>query len=67
VIAQPTTDQESRAHDGTRWAQQIRQHLEQRGILIRYYKTPSLADCIRISVGTPQQNDAVLAALRDLA
>ncbi len=67
VIAQPTTDQESRAHGGTRWAQQIRQHLEQRGILIRYYKTPSLADCIRISVGTPQQNDAVLAALRDLA
>jgi len=38
--------------------------LERRGILVRYYSTPALADCIRISVGTPEQNDRVLMALR---
>jgi histidinol-phosphate aminotransferase len=42
----------------------IKQNLERQGILIRYYKTALLRDCIRISVGTPEQNDAVVAALR---
>lgn len=46
-------------------ANDIRAHLEAQGILIRYYTTPALADCIRISVGTPPQNDMLLAALAD--
>jgi histidinol-phosphate aminotransferase len=37
--------------------------LESRGILVRYYRTPGLQDCIRISVGKPQQNDRVIEAL----
>lgn len=41
----------------------IKHQLEQQGILIRYYCTPLLRDCIRISVGTPEQNNRVLAAL----
>lgn len=42
----------------------LKRRLERQGILVRYYSTPMLADCIRISVGTPEQNDRVLTALR---
>jgi histidinol-phosphate aminotransferase len=42
----------------------IKHTLAQQGILVRYYRTPLLRDCIRISVGTPAQNDVVLEALR---
>jgi histidinol-phosphate aminotransferase len=41
--------------------------LERRGILVRYYRSPGLQDCIRISVGRPEQNTRVLAALREEA
>jgi histidinol-phosphate aminotransferase len=44
-------------------AAQIREALMRRGILIRYFKKARLDDCIRISIGTPAQNDALLAAL----
>ena len=53
-----------RVRDGR--AKELKLALEQRGILIRYYSKPGLQDCIRISVGTPEQNDQVLAALRQL-
>ncbi len=33
------------------------------GIFIRYFNKPGLKDCIRISVGRPDQTDAVLKAL----
>jgi len=44
----------------------LKRELEQQGILLRYYSTPGLADCVRISIGTPEQNDRALAALREL-
>jgi len=37
--------------------------LKARGILVRYWNLPRLADKVRITVGTPGQNDALLAAL----
>ncbi|HUW99437.1 MAG TPA: histidinol-phosphate transaminase [Phycisphaerae bacterium] len=37
--------------------------LKARGILIRYWKGPRLADKLRITVGTPEENDRLLAAL----
>lgn len=46
---------------------QVRAHLEARGILVRYFNGPGLENCIRITVGTPEQNDAVLRALEALA
>ena len=46
-------------------AGELKGALERRGILVRYYRTPELHDCIRISVGTPAQNTRVLAALWD--
>ncbi|MBC8161150.1 MAG: histidinol-phosphate transaminase [Roseiflexaceae bacterium] len=51
------------AGDGQQSAFAIKQHLEAQGILIRHYTTPALADCIRISIGTPAQNDAVIGAV----
>jgi histidinol-phosphate aminotransferase len=36
------------------------------GIMIRYYNKPGMQDCIRISVGKPEQTDTVLRALREI-
>jgi histidinol-phosphate aminotransferase len=41
--------------------------LKARGILVRYFDVPELRDALRISVGTPEENDALLAALEELA
>ncbi len=41
--------------------------LEKRGILVRYYQKPGLDNCIRISVGRPEQTDRLLAELSYLA
>lgn len=49
------------------FAAQTKQHLEQQGILVRYYRTPELRDCLRFSIGTPGQNDALLRALHEIA
>ena len=40
--------------------------LKQRGILVRYYRTPRLADQLRITVGTEEQNAALLEALKEV-
>jgi histidinol-phosphate aminotransferase len=47
-------------------ARQLRSALEQEGILVRYYDKPRLRDHIRISVGRPEQTDALIAVLRRL-
>lgn len=42
--------------------------LAQRGVIVRDRSTePKLTGCLRISVGTPEQNDFLLTALRDIA
>lgn len=40
--------------------------LKERGILVRYFDQPRLDDKLRITVGTPQQNNALLEALDEL-
>jgi histidinol-phosphate aminotransferase len=47
-------------------AQQLKLTLEQAGILIRHFDKPGLDDHIRISVGRPDQTDALIAALKRL-
>lgn len=45
-------------------AEIVKNKLLERGIVIRYYSSPAeIADCIRISVGRPQDTDALIAAL----
>jgi len=48
-------------------ARQVWEALRRRGVLVRYFDQPGLTDCIRISTGTPEQVDALLAALRQIA
>jgi histidinol-phosphate aminotransferase len=45
----------------------VKNHLAQRGILVRYYQKPGLRDCIRISIGTPDQMNRVIELLEDMS
>lgn len=47
-------------------AKEIKQALERQGILVRYYNKPGLDNCIRISVGRPEQTDRLIEALREI-
>jgi histidinol-phosphate aminotransferase len=44
-------------------ADQVYEKLVQQNIYIRYFAYPGLEDKLRISVGTPEQNDKLLAAI----
>ena len=46
-------------------ARALRDALETRGLLVRYFDAPRIDDALRITVGTDAQNDRLLAALRD--
>ena len=43
--------------------QTIYQQLKQKKIFVRYFDTPGLQDCLRITVGTPKEISALIAAL----
>ncbi len=45
-------------------ARELRAELFDRGILIRSYQAPPLKNHVRITIGTPEQNELVLKALR---
>jgi histidinol-phosphate aminotransferase len=47
-------------------AKEIWQQLRRKGIFVRYFDTPRLKDCLRISVGRPEDTDALIEALRTL-
>jgi len=47
-------------------ARRVWQGLRARGIFVRYFDTPRLRDCLRISVGKPQHTRALLQALREM-
>jgi len=47
-------------------AAELYQALFDRKILVRYFKMRRLDDCLRITVGTDEQVDALLAALQDI-
>ncbi len=46
--------------------QRVFDELCNRGIFLRHWSSPRLKDCIRTSVGLPEENDAVAAALAEL-
>jgi histidinol-phosphate aminotransferase len=47
-------------------ARQLKLALEGEGILVRYFDKPRLCDHVRISVGKPEQTDALMSMLRRL-
>lgn len=44
-------------------AHSLWQQLRKQGILLRYYNKPGLEDCLRISIGRPEQMTQLMAAL----
>jgi len=44
----------------------LKYELRRRGILVRYFDTPMLRNCIRISVGKPEHTDRLMAALSEI-
>lgn len=44
-------------------ARQLKLDLEQQGVLVRHFAKPGVDNCIRVSVGRPTDNEALLAAL----
>jgi len=47
-------------------AKDVRDRLRRRGILIRYFDSPGLRNCVRISVGLSKDTDRVLDALKEV-
>lgn len=47
-------------------AREVYERLLQRGIMVRYYDNPLLKNHIRVSVGKPEQTDALVLALREI-
>ena len=47
-------------------AKKLYEALKSRHILVRYWDLPRIADKLRITVGTPEQNDRLLAELKSL-
>ena len=47
-------------------AEDIHEKLKQKNIYVRYFALPGLGDKLRITIGTPQQNDKLLAALTEI-
>ena len=47
-------------------AAEIKNSLEKRGILIRYFNLPLLQNSLRIGVGKPEHTDAIIKALREI-
>ena len=48
-------------------AKEVWQQLRKKGIFVRYFDTPLLKDCLRISVGKPEDTDTLIEALRTLS
>ena len=47
-------------------AKQLKERLEEKGILVRYFDQPGLQNYIRISVGKPEHTDALIGCLRQM-
>ena len=49
-----------------RKAEDVYARLKGRRVLVRYFRTKRLDDCLRITVGSPKDNDLLLQALKEL-
>ena len=53
--------------NGPQASQDTVDQLAARGVFVRKFSSDRLADCFRVAVGTPNENAAFLAAVRDIA
>jgi histidinol-phosphate aminotransferase len=61
-----TVPSDQKPHDAEILAETLYIALKERGILVRYFKQPGLADKLRITVGTAEQNQVLLEGLVSL-
>ena len=54
------------AETGNCPAREIYDELVRRNIFVRYFDLPSLADKLRITVGTIEQNERLILALKEI-
>jgi len=47
-------------------ALELKRALERAGVLARYFDKTGLRDCIRVSVGRPQDTDVLMEALKNV-
>ena len=47
-------------------AREIYLSLYEKGVAIRYFDTPELKDCLRITIGTPGENTLLLEKLKQI-
>lgn len=47
-------------------AKEVRDTLRKKGILIRYFDSPGLRNCVRISVGLPKDTERIIEALAEI-
>jgi histidinol-phosphate aminotransferase len=47
-------------------AAEVKERLAKRGVFVRYFDTPMLRNCVRISVGLEEHNEIVVRALREI-
>jgi histidinol-phosphate aminotransferase len=47
-------------------ALEVKNALRRKGIMLRHYQTPMIKNCLRVSVGSAEQNDRLLGALREI-
>ena len=47
-------------------AKMIHKGLQRKGVFTRYFDTPQLKDCLRISVGKPEHTDTLIATLKEI-
>ena len=45
---------------------ELYERLKARGILVRHFAAPRIADYVRITIGSREQMDALLAAVSDI-
>ena len=58
---------EGRAPTSLPIGKRVKLAMEQHGVLVRWFDKDGLRDCIRISVGRPDQTDKLIAALKAIA
>lgn len=54
------------ARHKTKSGESLAQDLREQGIIVRHFNKPRIEQFLRITIGTPEQNDALIKGLKSL-